>query len=98
MNIVDLTTRRNTVLRSQETLLKEGFIYILGVTGATGLPVELCNDDDFGSGKCDRGAPLVDRNSWTDFMSTRTFSTLNLVDLTECNVCKKREGSRDGNK
>ena len=55
VNIVDLTTRSNTVVRPQETLLEGGFVYILGLTNSEGLPVELCNDNDFENGVCDRG-------------------------------------------
>ena len=33
------------------------------------------------------GSPLKDENSWTDFMSTRTFSTLNVVRDVKCDVC-----------
>ena len=55
VNIVDFTTERGAELRSRETLLENGFIYVMGITSATGMPVELCNDDDFNSGNCDRG-------------------------------------------
>ena len=33
------------------------------------------------------GAPLVPHNSWTDFMFTRTFSTLNVIESPPCDVC-----------
>ena len=55
VSIVDLTTKQNTVIRDQQTLLEGGFIFILGITSATGMPVELCNDDDFDNGRCQRG-------------------------------------------
>ena len=58
VNFVDLTSSKETELRSRDTLLQEGFIYIMGITGATGLPVELCNDNDFENGKCGRGLEI----------------------------------------
>ena len=59
VNIVDLTVRKNNVVRSQETLLEGGFIFAVGLTNEMGLPVELCNDDDFDSGKCERGRKIT---------------------------------------
>ena len=58
MSIVDLTTIKNKEVRNRDLLLQEGFLFTLGLTSATGLPVELCNDDDFKSGKCGRGEEI----------------------------------------
>ena len=32
------------------------------------------------------GSPLTDTDSWTEFLTTRTFSTMNIVEEPECNV------------
>ena len=55
VSMVDLTKRQNRELRDQQLLLEQGFVYMSGVTSATGMPVELCNDEDFDAGRCGRG-------------------------------------------
>ena len=104
VNIVDLTYKEEKELRSRDVLLESGFVYVLGITSATGMPVELCSDEDLESGKCERGEeysyPVIfyfphffsflgsglPIDSWTDFMTTRTISSLNVVDNLNCNV------------
>ena len=53
--MADLLVRKNTFLRSKETMLEGGMIAMFMITSATGMPVELCNDEDLSSGKCQRG-------------------------------------------
>ena len=55
MSFFDYTVRRGSNLRSIDRLMEEGIVYLTGITSATGMPVELCNDNDFDSGKCERG-------------------------------------------
>ena len=55
MNFIDLTTKEDVELRSRDILLESGFIYLMGITGANGMPVELCSDDALESGECQRG-------------------------------------------
>ena len=49
---------RGDIVRSKDALLGDGLIFLGGITSATGMPVELCNDADLESGKCERGFSL----------------------------------------